>query len=214
MTAIRYLLAIGFATAFTVAEIRADIAYNIGSRGAYVGGGSWASGPYPELGFLYQVLWLHEEPNGTQWNSGGNVVFNSTEEFVLFEGFASNPARYYPDTNYGYIYYSDQMLIETVQDDDDVGGHDINRGYLYFRLFQYETMSHGSKYYQSPTIDTSTMPDVDLTDPPLHPTDILVLGMTGSGPAILDRTIMPEPNSISLLLLACAIILVRRTCRD
>ena len=210
MRLMRYVAVIGMVAAFGSISSRADIAYQLAASGTFADGGSFAAGAYADLGFLYQAIWGPSEPTEAA-TPGGGV---ESGHFVLFSSNASTPIAGAP-TNYGYIYYSDQAASETQHTDSDVGGANINNGFVYFRLFDTAAANGGDRYYQSTSIATSTLPNVDLSSPPIPPAGIVPLNATGKDiPQAMTGTVVPEPTTLALIALSGMMIAIRRARRD
>jgi hypothetical protein len=177
-----------------IQSLRADIAYQLASSGVYHPSGSWAGGPWPVVGFLYQGIWSELVPSNHWPGPGGSLLNGGATEFILFSRAGVH--------DYGYIQYSDTPDEDTQNDDSDVGGLNINNGFLYFRLFATPTaaspLSEG--FYQSPPIHTSTLDDVDLSNPPINPGSITQLNATLGVPQPLFW--IPEPKTLALLMLS------------
>jgi len=189
---------------FALQNLRADIAYQVASSGIYQNGGSWAGGLWTEAGFLYQAIWSDVEPSSHRAGPGGSLVNNGgANEFILF----SRAGVQY----YGYIQYSDTPGADTQNDNSDVGGLDINNGYLYFRIFTTAAAIGGDYCYQSPAIHTSTLGDVDLGNPPINPGDIAQINATGGVPQPALTWKIPEPTTLSLLVFSCLVFAIRKT---
>jgi len=189
---------------FGLQNIRADIAYQVASSGIYHHAGSWAGGPWTEAGFLYQAIWSDVDPSSHQAGPGGSLANNGgANEFILFSRAGVQ--------SYGYIQYADTPGAATQSDNSDVGGLDINNGFLYFRIFTTANYDNPyDPYYQSPAIHTSTLPDVDLGNPPINPGDIAQINATDGGPQATNKFVIPEPRTLSLLALcALAFVLIR-----
>lgn len=209
MRLMRYVAVIGMVAAFGSISSRADIAYQLAASGTFADGGSFAAGAYADLGFLYQAIWGPSEPTEAATGNGGV----ESGHFVLFSSNASTAIPNYT-TNFGYIYYSDQPASATQHTDSDVGGANINDGFLYFRLFDTAAADAGDRYYQSSSIATSTLPDVDLSSPPIPPSGIVGLNATGGSPQAMTGTVVPEPTTLALIALSGMMIAIRRARRD
>jgi hypothetical protein len=210
MRLMRYVAIIGMVAAFGSISSRADIAYQLAASGTFADGGSFAGGAHANLGFLYQSIWGPSEPTQAATTGGGEEAGH----FVLFESYAGTPITGYAE-NFGYIYYSDQAASATQHTDSDVGGADINNGFLYFRLFDTAAAAAGDRYYQSTPIATSGLPDVDLSSPPIAPAGIVPLNATGVGtPQAMTGTVVPEPTTLALIALSGMMIAIRRARRD
>ena len=209
MRLMRYVAVIGMVVAFGSISSRADIAYQLAADGTFADGGDFDNGPHAALGFLYQAIWGPSEPTGAA-TPGGGV---ESGHFVLFSSNASTPITGYTE-NFGYIYYSDQAASATQHTDSDVGGANINDGFLYFRLFDTAAANGGDRYYQSTSIATSTLPDVDLSSPPIPPSGIVGLNATGGSPQAMTGTVVPEPTTLALIALSGMMIAIRRARRD
>jgi hypothetical protein len=180
----------------------------VASQGIYQTGGSWAGGAWTEASFLYQAIWSDLAPDGTHVATPGGGTQNGqgASEFVLF----SNPSP----NSYGYVQYADTPAADTQKRDSDVGGNDINAGYLYFRIFTTANADGGDLLYQSAVVDTANdLVDVDL-DGVFSPGDISPLSATGGGPQATNGTVVPEPTTLALLALSGMMIALRRTRRD
>jgi len=192
---------------------RADIAYLISAQGTWGPGGAFFEGPWADLGFLYQGIWSDKIPDVSHVAGKGGVPLNrnGAQEFVLFMDFADHTYSGLP-LNYGYIQFSDQPISLTQNTDGDVGGNDINNGYLYFRLFQTAAADIGDWYYQSMPTDTSTLTDTDVLNPPIPPRDYASISMTGGEAKEMDRqVVVPEPSPLSCLVLFGLMVALRNT---
>ena len=189
---------------FGLQNLRADIAYQVASSGIYHNGGSWAGGPWTEAGFLYQAIWSDVDPSGHDVGLGGSLGPNGgANEFILFSRAGVQ--------SYGYIQYADTPTADTQNDDADVGGLNINNGFLYFRIFTTANFLFGDVLYQSPAIHTSTLPDVDLGNPPINPGDIAQINATGGGPQSTNKTVIPEPGTLSMLVFSGLLFAFRKS---
>jgi len=196
---------------FGLQNLRADIAYQVASSGVYQPGGTWDGGPWTEPGFLYQAIWSDVYPSGHVPGPGGSLAYNGgAQEFILFQ---SNGVH-----GYGYIQYADQPASATQHTDSDVGGNNINNGYLYFRLFPEAVPSYSPCpfiWHETLAIDTSTLDDVDLSNPPINPGSIVQINLTGGEHVEMSRIWdCPEPETLSLLALSCLVFVVRGSHRD
>ena len=209
MRLMRYVAVIGMVAAFGSISSRADIAYQLAASGTFDDGGSFAAGPYADLGFLYQAIWGPSAPTEAATEGGGV----ESGHFVLFSSYAGTPIAGYAE-NFGYIYYSDQPASATQHNDSDVGGADINNGFVYFRLFDTAAANAGDRYYQSTPIATSGLPDVDLSSPPIPPSGIVGLNATGGAKVAMTGTVVPEPTTLALIALSGMMIAIRRARRD
>jgi len=202
----KYVAVIGMVASFGLTS-QADIAYQVASSGIYHDDGSWAGGAWTEAGFLYQAIWSDVDPSGHDAGPGGSLANNGgANEFILFSQAGVQ--------SYGYIQYADTPGAATQSDDSDVGGLDINNGFLYFRIFTTSAPVGGDKLYQSPAIQTSGLANVDLGNPPINPGDIAQINSTGGGPEASNKTVIPEPTTLALLALSGVMIALRRTRRD
>ena len=186
------LMKIGAAVIFMAGmSANADIGISFTSGGTYLPGGDFATGPYPEPGFLYQVLWAPVDPTGYTVSPGG---VGSGEEYVLFR---DNSSR-----SFGYVYFGDAPTIEVTS--GEIGGANPNTdGFVYARLFSDAGADASASYYQTAPVPTTAMPTYVSTDPSSiynFATDAAELGMT----------VVPEPSTGLLLALAGVVIGVRR----
>jgi hypothetical protein len=199
----RLIAVIGIVATVGNVGSHADIAFQVASSGIYQTGGSWAGGPWTEAGFLYQAIWSDLAPDMSHVATpgGGTANGQGANEFVLFSRASVH--------SYGYVQYADTPSSDTQKRDSDVGGNNINAGYLYFRLFSTAAPVGGDKYYESAAVDTANdLVDIDL-DGVFSPGDISPINATGGGPQATNRPI-PEPTTLALLALSGLVFAFRK----
>ena len=202
MRLMKYAAAISGLVAVLGITSHADIAYQFSSDGTYRSSGSFAAGPYGDSSFLYQAIWSPSDPSGNQATTGGGVAAG---EYVLASGTST--------LGYGYVQPSTAGLLPN--EDGDVGGADINAGFLYFRIFDSVGAAAGSELFQSDPVNTASgLVDVDLANPPIAPSAIAALNATGGSAQAYNSTVVPEPSTLALLAVSGVMIALRRARRD
>jgi hypothetical protein len=99
--------------------------------------------------------------------------------------------------------------------DADVGGNDINSGYLYSRIFQDSSIDEGDLYFQSPTFLGPELP-VFSTDPVTTPDTDFNASSPRSGLIVMETsdadvfTVIPEPSVMALLGFGGLVLAIRR----
>jgi len=170
-----FALAVGMLACGTIGA-NADIGFTFQGRGGYLPGGDFNTGPWPEVGAYYQVLWSATDPTG-------NVVdqrLSGENEVVLLANFTVKPYGYFDPT---------PLIVVT-----DAQVPDVNTtGFVYTRLYDTGTPTAGSYYAQSPAVPNSSLPVYDNTNP-----GTIAALLTPVG-AELSGVVVPEPATGMLL---------------
>ena len=191
------------AIALTLGVAQADIGFTVESGGVYGAGGSFAAGPYPAAGYLYQVIWSPVAPASTDLAP----ALANPGESILREMNMNAPAN-----GYGYVQTIDLGTIVVAP--ADIAGADPKAGFVYTRLFMDAAPVIGSTFQQGPAVSPALWPDYVPTDPSSRQ----AYNSTGNAPgdglgAEANGVVIPEPATLGLLGLGLATILVRRRIR-
>ncbi len=173
-------------------------------------GGNSANYPADYLGAdaVHILIWSQVAPPNTNYAQPGTGI--GSGEFVLWssaETLRIGDVR----TDSGRFDYSNSPLAF---DDSDVGGADINDGYIYSRIFQNSTISGSDWYYQSEVFLASPLGAYD----PLsvgtalsHTTsDALSQSLREMGVGSGMYQVIPEPTTFGFLLIGGAMLWIRR----
>jgi hypothetical protein len=171
----------------------------LSSAGFYGNPGSWAAGPYPDSLGLRQLLWSPNDPSAYTVNSSGFAVGQT--EFLL--------ATYAPGGGSDYGQWNEgQTSSPILRNNANVGGANINNGYLYSRVFIDPVPDANDYYYQSPAAG----PSLTVYDPfniatlITHDSSFTALGE----PVQLNRQVVPEPSVLAFFAIGSAVAAVRR----
>jgi hypothetical protein len=171
------------------------------SMGAYGHGGVWNPpvGVYPNGFGLRQLIWSSVNPASLLPDLGGLNYLDSNSYLLR-----TYSAGFDPD---GAIWSASAVSTQTlVFGNADVGGHNINNGYLYSRIFQDTVPTQGMWFYQSvPTGSTFAVYDF------MTPSTIINYDSTVGGPFELNSQIaVPEPATWAFMGLGALVMFVRR----
>jgi hypothetical protein len=201
------LIAVGFVMDATAQiAIRWDSVKYIGLPGTT--SGSIEPTDYVPEGAIHALIWSSTEAPGGSFLEAGSPA--GTGEVVLFQGTAAAGS-------FGGFDYKDSAIIA---EDADVGGVDINAGYVYSRIFEGTSIAAGDWYYQSQVNLGPTIPEYDNTVPSsvrLHNSTSgdafpgIVLGDTADptyGAGMFQ--VIPEPSVMALLGFGGLVLAIRR----
>lgn len=179
-------LAVGLLVAGNMGA-NADIGFTYQGRGAYLPGGSFDSGPYPDVGSYYQVLWSPTDTTGVDVDQ--SLILEG--EVVLYENWTVKP--------YGYFDPTPLIVVRDAQVPN------VNTtGYTYARLYADAAPAPGTSYAQSPVVPNSQLPLYDNTNP-----GTIAALLTPVG-AAMTQTVIPEPSTGVLLALSGLVLVIRR----
>jgi hypothetical protein len=204
--ALGLILALGF-----IADASAQIAIRWDSQTYFATSGnegSTDSADYIPEGAIHALIWSSTAAPGASFLSPGSPV--GAEEVVLFQGTA--------DAGVGGSF--DYAASAIIAEDADVGGLDINSGYVYSRIFEGSAVTAGSWYYQSQVNIGPGIVEYDV----LVPSSVLdhrtASDVPYPGPALGDTTdptygagmfqVIPEPSVMALLGFGGLVLAIRR----
>ena len=169
----------------------ADISVNWTSTGfvADSGGGFGTTDRY------VQLLWSAANPVGDTavWGNANNLAAG---EYQLYASAVGNWASFATDQD-GTASYSNAQ----------VGGANINNGYLFVRIFESSTVTASTHYYQATAV-APVLPTYD----PVVPSSVINYDCTGGAQqnATTSMAVVPEPSTVGLLLVGAGLIGLRR----
>jgi hypothetical protein len=154
--------------------------------------------------FYHILIWSPTSAPAANYALPGTGI--GANEFILFQGNAGILG--------GQFNYNAQAFTDL-----DVGGANINNGYLYSRIFQFNTVSAGNVYWESPAAlvkGPNLVVYNPLTSPP-SPTELTIhVSRDTAGPLLMDTAnanfyqVIPEPSVMALMGLGGLLIAIRR----
>lgn len=171
--------------------------------------GSTEINEYVQPGALHVLIWSTTAPPAEDW-ANPNGDGSGAGEWVLFSGTAAAVGG-------DFDYRSSPLIFN----DADVGGNDINSGYVYSRIFEGPTPTPESWYYQSLVNPEPTLIAYDAMNAPSTTLDHRAAsGTPFPGPALGDTSdpiygagmfqVIPEPSVFAMLGLGGLFLALRR----
>ena len=168
-------------------------------------------GDYLPTNALRLLIWSASAPPTTDYAAAGTGI--GAGEYILWST-ATDPLRAGDTINDSARFNFSGTAI--IKGDADVGGNNINNGYIYSRIFSSSAAVAGQYYYQSQANLGPTITEYD----PLIPTSnlehttsnvaFLELVDTNAVPPNGMYTVIPEPGSLLLAFPVLGVMAVRR----
>jgi len=172
------------------------------SSGAYAHGADYTNGPWPNPLGLRQLIWSSVDPTNLVPDLA-DVNYLDANSFLLF-AYSTNVLADGAYWDPSYINDGAELVFS----DADVGGNDINNGYLYSRIFQDPTPTNGMWYLQSdptgPALPAYDPQNLNIIDYDSTPND------GNSTPFELNQQVIPEPATWAFMGLGVLAIVIRR----
>jgi hypothetical protein len=204
--ALLILVALGF-----VIDASAQIAIRWDSQTYFaLPGNSGSNDPadYIQEGAIHALIWSSTAAPGASFLEAGSPA--GADEVVLFQGTAAA----------GSAGTFDYKSFAVIAEDADVGGLDINAGYVYSRIFEGSSITADSWYYQSQVNIGPGIVEYDNTVPSSVLVHTTSTGTPFPGPALDDTAdptygagmfqVVPEPSVMALLGFGGLVLAIRR----
>ena len=189
-----------------VGVVQADISVEwstVAPGGFYGQGGSWAGGTWLDGDALFQLIWSQNDPVASSY-----MAYSGTANYLDDSGNEVLLTSFNVPANGSSVYGQFAPYNAGVWSNQDVGGLNINNGYVYARVFRGGTPTQDMWYFQSaPTGSTLSVYD------PLNVLTAVGHEMSGGSARELGsqvQGVIPEPATWAFMGLGALVAFIRR----